>query len=79
MTDWFLPAGGPGSPDEWCFQTVTTADIKIYADYQSYFDRLAGLMSQAKENCDVFLAGWAFTVHMVLTEKFGKPYVLYEV
>ena len=43
MTDWFLPAGGPGSPDEWCFQTVTTADIKIYADYQSYYDRLAGL------------------------------------
>jgi phosphatidylserine/phosphatidylglycerophosphate/cardiolipin synthase-like enzyme len=71
VTDWFLPAGGPGSPDEWCFQTVTTADIKIYADYQSYYDRLAGLMSQAKENCDVFLAGWAFTVHMVLTEKFG--------
>lgn len=72
MTDWFLPAGGPGSPDEWCFQTVTTADIKIYADYDSYFDRLAALMSQAKENGDVFLVGWAFSVYMVLTQKFGQ-------
>lgn len=71
MTDWFLPAGGPGSPDEWCFQTVTTADIKVYADYQSYFDRLAALMSQAKENCEIFLVGWAFTLDMLLTLKFG--------
>jgi len=71
VTDWFLPAGGPGSPDEWCFQTVTTADIKVYSDYQSYYDRVAALMSQAKDNNEIFLVGWAFTMYMVLTLKFG--------
>jgi len=71
LTDWFLPAAAPGAPDEWCFQTVQTAEIRVYTDYQSYYDRLAGLMSQAGANHEIFLAGWAFSVFMVLTQKFG--------
>lgn len=72
MTDWFLPLGTPGSSDEWCFQTVQTAEIQIYLEYQAYFDRLAGLMSQAKKGDEIFLADWAFSYFMVMTQKFGN-------
>lgn len=66
---WFLPAGGPGSPDEWCFQTVPTAEIRVHVSRVAYFDRLAALISQAEENDEVLLLGWAFSLEMIFTEK----------
>lgn len=72
MTDWFLPPGGPGSPDEWCFQTAPTAEIRVHVSRDAYYDRLAAVISQAKTNDEVFLIGWAFSLAMIFTQKFGS-------
>ncbi|WP_137144876.1 phosphatidylserine/phosphatidylglycerophosphate/cardiolipin synthase family protein [Mycolicibacterium sp. CR10] len=68
---WFLPAGGPGSPDEWCFQTVPTAAIRVHVSRVAYYDRLAAVLSQAKDNNEILLVGWQFGMDGILTEKFG--------
>ena len=70
MTGWFLPPGGPGSDDEWCFQTVPTAAIQIHASATAYYDRLAALISQAGENDEILLVGWSFSLNMIFTQKF---------
>ncbi len=70
MPDWFLPAGSPGSRDEWCFQTIATSEVKVYADYSDYFGRLADLFAQAKKGDEIFLVGWGFGLDQVL--KNGK-------
>src|SRR5262245_31741388 len=66
MANWFLPAGTPGSPDEWCFQTVPTAEVRVYADYWDYYNRLADLIAQAKSNNEIFLVGWGFGLEETL-------------
>lgn len=68
---WFLPPGSPGSSDEWCFQTVATAGINVHLSTDAYYDRLAALISQAGENDEILLIGWAFSGSMILTQKFG--------
>lgn len=68
---WFLPLGGPGSTDEWCFQTVATAAINMHVTRVAYYDRLAALISQAGENDEIIMAGWEFALDIILTEKFG--------
>jgi phosphatidylserine/phosphatidylglycerophosphate/cardiolipin synthase-like enzyme len=70
LTDWFLPPGGPGSDDEWCFQTVPTAGILVHTSATAYYDRLAAVLSQAGENDEILLAGWSFSLDMIFTEKF---------
>ncbi len=77
MTDWFLPPGGPGSPDEWCFQTLPTTDIRLHVSQHAYYERLAGLISQAKTNDEIFLIGWSFSLEMIFTETFGGPQQIY--
>ncbi|MBJ7336999.1 phospholipase D-like domain-containing protein [Mycolicibacterium sp.] len=74
MTEWFLTPGGPGSSDEWCLQTVPTAEIRVHASRDAYYDRLGAVMSQAKDGDEIILVGWSFALHLVLTEKFaGLP------
>ncbi|MET0474180.1 MAG: hypothetical protein ABW001_06020 [Mycobacterium sp.] len=68
---WFLPPGSPGSPDEWCFQTVPTAEIRVYVSRDAYYDRLAGVISQAKDGDEIVLIGWSFSLDMIFTQKFG--------
>lgn len=60
MADWFLPAGAPGSPDEWCFATTGTRELRVYASYLEYYRRLADLFAQAKSGDEIFLVGWGF-------------------
>lgn len=63
MKEWFLPAAAPGSPDEWCFQTIPTAEIRVHTNYWGYNKRLANLFSRAKgPNEEIFLVGWAFSL-----------------
>lgn len=68
---WFLPLGTPGSPDEWCFQTVPTAEIRVHVSRDAYYDRLATVISQAKDGDEVILIGWSFSLDMIFTQKFG--------
>jgi phosphatidylserine/phosphatidylglycerophosphate/cardiolipin synthase-like enzyme len=69
VPNWFLPLGTPGSLDEWCFQTVPTAELRVYPDTAAYHDRLASLLSQSKTNHEIFLIGWMFNLDGVLTPK----------
>ena len=66
MTDWFLPPGTPGSPDEWCFRTIETAELRVFVSYQDYYARLADLISQSRAGDEVMLLGWGFGLEQVL-------------
>jgi phosphatidylserine/phosphatidylglycerophosphate/cardiolipin synthase-like enzyme len=66
MTDWFLPPGTPGSPDEWCFRTIETADLRVFVNYQDYYARLADLISLSKTGDEVLLLGWGFGLEQEL-------------
>lgn len=41
----------------------------MFIDYQSYYARLASLISQAGKNDEIFLAGWSFRLDEFLTDK----------
>jgi phosphatidylserine/phosphatidylglycerophosphate/cardiolipin synthase-like enzyme len=66
MVDWFLPAGAPGSPDEWCFATTATRELRVYTSYVEYYARLADLFAQAKGGDEIFLVGWGFGLEELL-------------
>src|SRR3954469_26009331 len=75
MADWYLPAGAPGSPDEWCFRTVLTSQIKIYTSTPDYHARLADLIAQAETDDEILFVGWQFNLEVILKAK--KSALLY--